>query len=79
MPIYFVAMPKSVITIIEVLFVSTLVHIVDGVRSRPQSPKGTKFVNLHKDIPKKVNIIFTSHPLYPGGGGSNPLGPPRPP
>jgi hypothetical protein len=35
MPIYFVAMPKSIIIITEVIFVSALVHIVDGVRSKP--------------------------------------------
>jgi fumarate reductase subunit C len=62
MPIYFVAMLKSIITITEVLFVSALVHIVDGVRSKPQTPRGTKFVNLHKNIPRKVNIIFINQP-----------------
>ncbi len=79
MPIYFVAMPKSIITITEVLFVSALVHIVDGVKSKPQTPRGTKFVNLHKYILRKVNIIFTSQPSDLGGGDSNPQGLPRPP
>ncbi len=79
MPIYFVAMLKSIITITEVLFVSALVHIVDGVRSKPQTPRGTKFVNLHKNIPRKVNIIFINQPWDLGGSDSNPPGPPRPP
>jgi hypothetical protein len=41
MPIYFVAMPQSVITVIEAPFVLTLIHIVDGVKFRPQIPRGT--------------------------------------
>jgi hypothetical protein len=34
-------------------------------------------VNLHKDIPRKANIIFTSQPSDLRGGGSNPPWPPR--
>jgi hypothetical protein len=42
-PLYFVAMPKSIITIIEPLFISTLIHTVDGVRPRTQTPKKKNF------------------------------------
>jgi hypothetical protein len=45
-------MPQSMIIIIEIMFVSTPVHIDDGVRSRPQTPRGSKFVSFHEDIPK---------------------------
>jgi hypothetical protein len=48
------------ITVIEASFISTPVHIVDGVKSRPQTPKGTKFVSLHEDIPREVNNFFVS-------------------
>jgi hypothetical protein len=48
------------ITVIEAPFVSTLVRTVDGVRFRPQTTKGTKFVSLHEDILKEINIIFVS-------------------
>ncbi len=34
-PLYFVAMPRSIIIVIEVLFVSTPIHTIDGVKSRP--------------------------------------------
>jgi hypothetical protein len=35
MPLYYVAMPQFIIIVTKVLFVSALVHIVDGVKSRP--------------------------------------------
>jgi hypothetical protein len=85
MPLYYVVMPYFIIIIIEASFILTLIHTIDGVRSRPQTPRGTKFVSLHEDIPRKVNEIFASQPLDLGSGGSNPLGslgpsrPPRPP
>jgi hypothetical protein len=60
MPLYFVAMPQSIITITEVSFVSAPIHTVDGFRSRPQIPKGTKFVNLHEDKLEEVNKVFAS-------------------
>ncbi len=34
-PLYFVVMPKYMITVIEAPFVSTLIHIIVGFRSRP--------------------------------------------
>ncbi len=63
MPLHYVAMPQSIITVIEASLVSTPIHIVDGVRSRPQTPRGTKFVSLYEDIPKEVNNFFANHPL----------------
>ncbi len=75
MPLYFMAMPQSIITIIEPLFVLTRIHTIDGVRSKTQTPRATKFVNLHEDIPRQVNDVFVNQPLDLGGGGSNP---PRP-
>ncbi len=78
MPLYCVIMPQSIIRVIEASFVSTPIHIVDGVRSRPQTPRGTRFVSLHENIPKKVNIVFASKPLHPGGGRLDPPRPPRP-
>jgi hypothetical protein len=35
-PLYYVAMPQSIITINELPFVSTPIHNVDGVRSKTQ-------------------------------------------
>jgi hypothetical protein len=58
MPLYYKAMPQFIIT--EAPFVSTPIYIVDGVRSRPQTLRGTKFASLHEDIPKEVNNIFAS-------------------
>jgi hypothetical protein len=63
MPLYYVAMPQSIIIIIEALLISTPIHIVDGDRSKPQTPRGTKFVSLHEDIPKEVNKFFANQPL----------------
>jgi hypothetical protein len=66
------------------LFITALVHIVDGVKSKPQIPKGTKFVSLHEGLleqkmkhmmPKKVNKVFASQPLDLRGGDLNRPGP----
>ncbi len=50
--LYSMAMPQSIITVIEAPFVLALVHIIDGVRSKPQTPKGTQFVSCMKIYPK---------------------------
>jgi hypothetical protein len=39
-------------------FVSTPIHIVNGVRSRMQTPRAIKFVSLQEDILEKVNNFF---------------------
>jgi len=51
-------MPQFIIT--ETPFVLAPIYIVDGVRSRPQTPKGIEFASLHEDIPKEVNKVFVS-------------------
>jgi len=40
-PLYYVAMLESIIIVIETPFVSTPSHIVDGVKSRTQTPIAT--------------------------------------
>jgi hypothetical protein len=77
-PLNFVAMPKSIITITEPSFVSTLIHTIDRVRSITQTPRTTKFVSLHEDIPREVNIAFASESLDPKGGCLYPPRLPRP-
>ncbi len=61
-PLYFVAMPQFIIIITKALFVSTPINIVVGLKSRPQTPKGTKFVNLCEDMPQEVKGVFASQP-----------------
>ncbi len=75
MPLYFVVMPRFIITITEAPFVSTQVTIVGNMKSRPHIPRGTKFVNLHEDFPREMNKVFANQPSYQGGGGSDSLGP----
>jgi hypothetical protein len=58
MPLYSMVMPYFIIIIIEASFILTIIHTIDGVRSRPQTPRGTKFVRLHEDIPREVNKVF---------------------
>jgi hypothetical protein len=77
-PLYFVAMLQSTVTITKVPFVSTLVHNVVGIESIPQTPRGIKLVSMHEQMPKKVNKVFVGQPLDLGGGNSHslrPLGP----
>ena len=59
-PLYFVAMPQSMITVTEAPFVLALVHIVVGIKSRPHIPRRTKLVNLHEDLFREVNKVFAS-------------------
>jgi hypothetical protein len=53
-------MAQSIITITEAPFVLALVAIVGNIKSKPHTPRGTKFVNLHEDFPRKVNNVFAS-------------------
>ncbi len=77
-PLYFIAMFQSMVTVIEPPFITTPTHIIVGMRSRPQTPRGIELVSVHTEMPKEVNRIFGSQPLDLGGGRSSPLGPPRP-
>jgi hypothetical protein len=43
MPLYYVIMPQSIITVIEASFVSMPINTIVGIRSIPQIPMGTKF------------------------------------
>jgi hypothetical protein len=67
------------VIIIKAPFIISPTHIVVGMRSRPQTQRGTELVRVPTEIPRKVNIIFANQPSNLGGGGSDPLGPPRPP
>jgi len=80
MPLYFVARPQPIIIVLEVLFILVLINTVIGITSRPHTPRGIEFVNLHEDIPKEVNKIFINQPSDQGRGDLDPLrplGPPR--
>ncbi len=57
-PLYFVAMPHSMVIITKSPFTIILVHIIPGMRSKPQTPRGTNFVSMHIEMPKKVDKIF---------------------
>ncbi len=47
-PLYFVAMPQSIVIIIEAPFESASIHIVVGIKSRPQIPRATELVSVHE-------------------------------
>jgi hypothetical protein len=51
---------------------STPIITIGSIKSRPHTPRGTKFVNLHKDFPKEVNKVFVNQPSYQGRSSSNP-------
>ncbi len=79
-PLYSMAMPQFMITITKASFVSTLVNIVVGIKSIPQTPRETNFMSLHENMPQEVNKVCINQPSNQGGGDSNPLkplGPPR--
>jgi len=47
------------------------------LRSIPQIPRETQLVNVHIEMPKKVDMIFVGQPLDPKVGNSNPSRPPN--
>ncbi len=49
-----------------------LVNTIVGIKSRPQTPRGTKFVGLHEDKPWEMSKVFVSQPSNQRGG--RPLG-----
>jgi hypothetical protein len=55
-------MPQSRITVIEAPLVSAPFITISSIKSRPHIPRGTKFVNLHEDFPRKVNKVFACQP-----------------
>jgi len=60
MPLYYVAMPHSIIIVTKGPFVSAPITIICDIRSRPHIPKGTKFVNFHEDFFREVNFFFVN-------------------
>ncbi len=52
MPLHSMAIPQSIITITEALFVSVPINTIIGIKSKKQTPRGTKFVSLHEDMPR---------------------------
>ncbi len=69
-PLYFVAVSHSMVTIIEAPFITTLAHTIPSMKFRPQTLRGTNLVSMHTEMPKEVDMIFVGKPLNPGGGGS---------
>jgi hypothetical protein len=75
-PLYYMAMPQSMVTITKAPFVTTLVHIVVSMKFKLKTPKETQLPNVHTKMPKEVDKIFVGQPLDLGGGGLDPLRPP---
>jgi hypothetical protein len=76
-PLYYMAMHKSMITVIKAPFVTAPIHTIVGMRFRPQTPRGIELVRVHEEMLRKVNKLFTSQPSNPKGGNSDPPRPPR--
>ncbi len=57
-PFYHVAMPHSMVIIIEVSFSTTLAYTIVGMKFKPQTPRGTDLVNMHIEMPIKVDMIL---------------------
>jgi hypothetical protein len=61
-PLYCVTIPRSIITIIEAPFITTLAHIVFGMRYKSQIPRRTELMNVHAKMPQEVNKVFVGQP-----------------
>jgi hypothetical protein len=46
------------VIVIEAPFVTTPTHTIVGMKSRPQTLKGTQLVNVYIKMPKEVNTVF---------------------
>jgi hypothetical protein len=57
-PLYFVAMLQFMVTIIKAPLVTTPTHIVVGMKSITQTPRGIELVGVHTEMPKEVNRVF---------------------
>jgi hypothetical protein len=56
-PLYSMAMPHFMVTIIEASFLTTPAHTIVGMRSRPQIPRGTNLVSMHIKIFSHKQLI----------------------
>jgi hypothetical protein len=66
------------ITVTKAPFVLTPIHIVVGIKSKPQIPRGIEILSFQKDIPIKVNRTFYNQLLDRRGGDSDPPRPLKP-
>jgi hypothetical protein len=57
-PLYYVAMFQSMVTITKSPFITTLAHTIVGMRSKPQTPRRTKLVTMHTKMPIEANKVF---------------------
>jgi hypothetical protein len=57
-PLYFVAMPHSMVIVTKTSFTTTPAHTIVGMKFRPQTPRGTNLVIMHTVMPKEVEKIF---------------------
>jgi hypothetical protein len=46
------------------------------MKFRQQTLRGAYLVNMHIEMPRKVDMDFVKQPSDPRGGGLRPLGPP---
>jgi hypothetical protein len=59
-PLYFVAMLQSMVIVTKVPFLTTLIHIVINMKSRPQTLKETQLVSVHTKMCREVDRIFAT-------------------
>jgi hypothetical protein len=57
-PSYSMAMPQSMVIVTKAPFVTTLVHIVINMKSRPQTPRETQLVSVHIEMPREVDKLY---------------------
>jgi len=67
----------SMVTVTQAPFITMPTRTIVGMRSKPQTLRGTDLVHMHTEMPRKVNKIFVGHPSNPTGGGSRPPRPSR--
>ncbi len=56
-PLYFMAMPHSMVTITKTPFTTTT-HFIVGMKYKPHTPRGIDLVSVHMEMPIEVNYFF---------------------
>ncbi len=74
-PLYFLAMPHSMVIVTKAPFTTIPTHIITSMRSIPRISRGTDLVNMHTKMFREVDEIFIGQPSDPGGKGLGPLRP----
>jgi len=57
-PLYYVAMPHSMVIVTKAPFITTSTHTIVGMKFKPQTLRGINLVSMHIEMPKEVDTLL---------------------